>query len=39
MTTEAKRDRAKNKKNPDRVDIKHEKDEQGPRRRSLSNPY
>lgn len=39
MTTEKKRDRAKNKKEPNRVDIKDEKDGEGPRRRSLSNPY
>ena len=38
MTKEKNKHKAKNKE-PHRVDIKEEKDEQGPRRRSLSNPY
>lgn len=38
MTKEENKHKAKNKE-PKRVDIKEEKDTQGPRRRSLSNPY
>lgn len=39
MTKESNRRKAKNKKGPNRVDIREEKDGQEPRRRSLNESY